>query len=103
MGDPVNTTRHGRTAAALLAPALLAAGMIGLSGAPAQAAAPPVKRFANCTAMHKVFAYRGGVMRVGAHDRRASGAAKNKPAVSTKAYQLNAFSDRDKDGVACEK
>jgi Excalibur calcium-binding domain len=98
----VSTTRKAATGT-LLASALLASGLISLSIAPAQAAAaPPVKRFTNCTAMHKVFAYRGGIKRVGAHDRRSSGVAKYTPYVSTKRYKLNAFSDRDKDGVACE-
>jgi hypothetical protein len=29
--------------------------------------------------------------------------AKYRPYTSTKTYNLNAFSDRDKDGVACEQ
>ena len=69
---------------------------------PAQAAYAPVRAFMNCTAMRKVNAYRGGIKRVGAHDRRAPGVAQYKPYVSTKRYRLNALSDRDKDGVACE-
>ena len=97
----MNIVTHRRAAAALVAPTLLVAGLV-VSAGPAQAAPASVKKFANCTAMHKVYAYRGGIKRVGAHDKRSSGVAKYKPYVSTKGYKLNAFSDRDKDGVACE-
>jgi hypothetical protein len=98
----VNVTTSTRTAAALVAPTLLVVGLV-VGAEPAQAVYAPVKRFANCTAMHKVYAYRGGIKRYGAHDHRSSGVAKYKPYVSTKRYKLNAFSDRDKDGVACEQ
>jgi hypothetical protein len=98
----MDSTTRARAATALIAPALLASGLV-VSAAPAQAATAPVKRFANCTAMHTVFAYRGGIKRVGAYDRRSSGVAKYKPYVSTKRYKLNASRDRDKDGVACEQ
>ena len=83
------------------APTLLATGLI-IAAQPAQATYAPVKAFKNCTAMHKVDAYKGGIKRVGAHDRRSSGTAQYKPYVSTRRYRLNAFSDRDNDGVACE-
>ena len=99
----MHTTRHARTAAALMAPVLLTVGLLGVTQTPAQAVYAPVKKFANCTAMHKVYAYRGGIKRVGARDHRTSGVAKYKPYVSTKRYNLNAGSDRDKDGVACEQ
>jgi hypothetical protein len=95
-------TNRARTSAALVAPALLA-GAIVVAAGPAQATYAPVRTFANCTAMHAVYAYRGGVRKVGAHDRRRSGVARYAPYVSTRTYQLNAFSDRDKDGVACEQ
>ena len=79
-----------------------AAGMLGLA-APAQAAPPPVKKYANCTALNKVFKH--GVARKGAKDKVAG---KTKPVtnftVYTKMYDANkAKLDRDKDGVACEK
>jgi hypothetical protein len=99
----MDTTKRARTGAALTAAALLGGGLVVAAG-PAQAAYAPVKRFQNCTAMHQVSAYKGGVRRAGATDRRASGGvAKYKPYTSTKTYHLNAFSDRDKDGVACEQ
>jgi excalibur calcium-binding domain-containing protein len=95
------TTNRTRVAAAFIAPALVAGALI-IGVGPAQASSAPVKEFANCTAMHKVYAYRGGIKRVGAHDHRSSGTARYAPYVSTKRYQLNSGSDRDKDGVACE-
>src|SRR4051794_30077021 len=95
---PMNRTT--KAAAALIAPLLLA-GIVS-AAAPAQAVYAPVKSFKNCDAMHKVYAYRGGIKRVGAHDKRSSGVAQYKPYVSTRRYNLNTSSDRDKDGVACE-
>ena len=92
-------TKRARVAASLIAPALLAGGL--MAAQPAQAVYAPVKAFKNCTAMHKVYAYRGGIKKVGAHDR-GSGTAQYSPFISTKRYNLNSFSDRDKDGVACE-
>jgi hypothetical protein len=98
----MKTTGRARMAAALIVPTLLAGGMI-IGAETAQATYAPVKSFANCTAMHKVYAYRGGIKKVGAHDRRSSGVAKYKPYVSTTRYNLNSGSDRDGDGVACEQ
>ena len=98
----MNITTHKRATAALVALLLLAAGLV-VSAGPAQAVYAPVKHFANCTALHKVYAYRGGIKRVGAHDHRSSGHAMYKPYVSTKRYKLNTALDRDKDGVACEQ
>ena len=90
-------------ATAIVAPALLLTGLVVVAS-PAQAVYAPIKSFANCTAMHKVYAYRGGIKRVGAHDRRTDGGhAKYAPYVSTKRYNLNTNSDRDHDGVACEQ
>lgn len=97
----MNTRR--RTAVAVAAPALLAGLLVNVTASPAAAVTAPVKTFANCDAMHKVYAYRGGIKKVGAADRRASGVAKYKPYVSTERYKLNAARDRDKDGVACER
>ena len=92
----MNKTRL--TAASVLA-AVTATLAVGVT-APADAAT----KFANCTAMHKVYAYRGGIKRVGAHDKRTDGGhAKYAPYVSTKRYNLNTKSDRDNDGVACEQ
>lgn len=58
--------------------------------------------YPNCTALNRV--YPNGVGKPGARDR-VSG--KTKPVtnflVSAQLYQANAKSDRDKDGIACEK
>jgi hypothetical protein len=86
---------------ALTAPALLAVGLVGVTAGPAAAA--KVKKFDNCTAMHKVAAFKGGIGKPGAKDKRASGGtARYAPYRSLKGYNLNSFSDRDKDGIACE-
>ncbi len=96
---------HQRVRAAVVfaAPALLVAVLVHAPATPAQAASAPIKTFANCDAMHRVPAYRGGIKKVGAVDRRASGTARYKPYVSTARYKLNIARDRDKDGVACER
>jgi hypothetical protein len=95
-------TSSARFAVALAVPALLMSGLVGAQ--PAMAAVPPIKAYANCTAMHKVYAYRGGIKKVGARDKRTVGGhAKYAPYVSTKRYNLNTKSDRDHDGVACEQ
>jgi hypothetical protein len=69
--------------------------------APAPAPEPSATEYANCTAMHED--YKGGVARPGAVDRRASGHARYAPVYSASLYNANSGSDRDKDGVACEK
>jgi hypothetical protein len=97
----MNTKAWSRVAAALLAPALFAGGLI-ISAGPAQAVYAPVKAFDNCTKMQKVYAYRGGVKKPGAVDHRSSGHAQYTPYVGLKRYRLNSSLDRDKDGVACE-
>lgn len=58
--------------------------------------------FANCTALNKV--YRHGVGRKGARDR-VSGTSRpvTNFTVNTAVYNANTKSDRDRDGVACEK
>jgi Excalibur calcium-binding domain len=72
--------------------------------ATAQPSAPTAaaRVFANCTAMNKVYPH--GVGRKGAKDR-VSGSTKPVTtfAVNTAVYNANKKSDRDKDGVACEK
>jgi hypothetical protein len=66
-------------------------------GAPAEA-----KTYKNCTELQKKYAH--GVGKKGAKDK-VSG--KSKPVknfkVDTKVYNENKKSDRDKDGIACEK
>jgi hypothetical protein len=91
-----------RITAAATASALVVGGMVLVAG-PAGAANAPVKSFANCTAMHQVYAYRGGVKKPGAVDHRSSGHARYTPYVGSTRYRLNSGLDRDKDGVACEQ
>lgn len=67
------------------------------TAAPSHAAA---KSFKNCTALNK--AYPHGVGRKGARDK-ASGTPVTNFKVSNSLYTANRGSDRDGDGVACEK
>jgi hypothetical protein len=57
------------------------------------------KKFKNCTELNKV--YPGGVALPGAVN--AGGATKQTPKYDKKLYEANKKSDRDKDGIACEK
>ena len=70
--------------------------VVGFLGAPANAAA---KKFKNCTELNKV--YPGGVALPGAVN--AGGATKKEPKYDKALYTANKSSDRDKDGIACEK
>ena len=111
---PTPPSRFRRGGAALLAAAAIT---LTLGAAPATAAspagvdrvaaaapakAPAAKKYANCTALNRVYPH--GVGKSGAVDR-VSG--KTKPVKNfTKnnaVYAANAKSDRDKDGIACEK
>ena len=67
------------------------------AAAPSLAAA---KTYQNCTAMNK--AYPHGVGRPGARDKTSSTPVTNFK-VSSSLYAANRKSDRDGDGVACEK
>ena len=87
--------------------AVLAVGVpVASASSPVGASSPSVgasaKAYKNCTALNK--AYPHGVGKKGAKDR-VSG--KSKPVknfkVSNALYKANKKSDRDKDGVACEK
>jgi hypothetical protein len=55
--------------------------------------------FKNCTELNKV--YPGGVARPGAVN--VGGATKKVPKYNKALYLANQKSDRDKDGIACEK
>ena len=66
------------------------------SGTPANSAA---KVFKNCTELNKIFP--GGVALPGAVN--AGGITKLVPKFDKKLYEANKKSDRDKDGIACEK
>ena len=57
------------------------------------------KKFKNCTELNKV--YPGGVALPGAVN--AGGATKKEPKYDKALYTANNKSDRDKDGIACEK
>ena len=57
------------------------------------------KKFKNCTELNKV--YPGGVAKPGAVNK--GGATKKEPKYDKALYTANKSSDRDKDGIACEK
>ena len=67
-----------------------------LTSNPAQGAA---KVFKNCTELNRV--YSGGVALPGAVNAR--GMTKMTPKCNKNLYEANKKSDRDKDGIACEK
>ncbi len=69
---------------------------LAISISPAQASA---KVFKNCTELNKV--YPGGVALPGAVN--AGGMTKLTPKFDKKLYEASKKSDRDKDGIACEK
>ncbi len=75
---------------------VLIAAVLSIPLAPSQAAA---KVFKNCTELNKV--YPGGVALPGAVN--AGGKTKFTPEFDKKLYEANKKSDRDKDGIACEK
>jgi hypothetical protein len=58
-----------------------------------------VKKFKNCTELNKV--YPGGVALPGAIN--SGGATKKEPKYDKALYTAHKSSDRDKDGIACEK
>lgn len=57
------------------------------------------KKFKNCTELNKI--YPGGVAIPGAVN--AGGATKKTPRYDKALYDANKKSDRDSDGIACEK
>ena len=71
--------------------------VVGLSVIPISQASS--KAFKNCTELNKK--YPGGVALPGAVNK--GGKTKLTPKYSKKLYNLNKKSDRDKDGIACEK
>jgi hypothetical protein len=76
--------------------ALALALLIGVHGV---AAAVRFVMYKNCDAMHRV--YPGGVAKRGA--KNVGGKTRYKPFYSDALYQANTKSDRDKDGIACER
>lgn len=89
-----------QTAAAPVAPAAATSG--GTTTSVALATRVTVKKFKNCTALNKV--YKHGVGKTSARDKVRG---RTKPVTNFKRhnalYQANRHSDRDHDGVACEK
>ena len=67
--------------------------------APTTQATAAAKKFKNCTELNKV--YPGGVAKPGAVNK--GGTTKYKPTINAALYKTNKKSDRDKDGIACEK
>lgn len=67
--------------------------------APAEASSK-ARTFANCTDMNRVYPH--GVGRPGARDRTSGIPVRNFKR-SKALYKANTKSDRDKDGIACEK
>ena len=70
---------------------------IAISAIPSSQAAAKV--FKNCTELNKV--YPGGVALPGAVN--SGGITKKEPKYNKALYNANKKSDRDKDGIACEK
>ena len=70
-----------------------------ISATPLTQANAASKVFKNCTELNKV--YPGGVALPGAIN--AGGTTKQTPTYDKKLYEANKKSDRDKDGIACEK
>lgn len=81
--------------------AILAVVTAPLGASPADAA-PAAKAYKNCTALNKVYPH--GVGKTTAKDK-VKGSTKKVTSFtkSNKVYSMNTKSDRDKDGIACEK
>lgn len=78
---------------------LLAAALV-LGGALPASANSKAKTHKNCKALNQD--YPGGVAKA-AGIKNKGGKTKYKPYVSKELYEANKNSDRDKDGIACEK
>ena len=86
----------------VIAPAVGAASSGYTSAArPAAAVAPAAKTFKNCTALNKKYPH--GVGRSKTVRDSTSGTPVTNFKVSRALYKANKKSDRDKDGIACEK
>ena len=77
--------------------AAMTAALVLAGAAPSYGAA---KSYKNCTALNKDYPH--GVGRQGARDK-TSGMPVTNFTVSNTLYRSNGSSDRDRDGVACEK
>ena len=78
---------------------LIATISLGLSLGVMPSSHSAAKSFKNCTELNKV--YPGGVALPGAVN--AGGTTKKLPKYNRALYLANQKSDRDKDGIACEK
>ena len=72
---------------------------LGLVIGVSQTSYAAAKKFKNCTELNKV--YPGGVALPGAVNK--GGATKKEPKYDKALYTANKKSDRDGDGIACEK
>ena len=72
---------------------------VGLTFAFLPSSQAVAKVFKNCTELNKV--YPGGVALPGATN--SGGVTKKKPKYDKALYNANKKSDRDRDGIACEK
>jgi hypothetical protein len=91
MGDMMK-----RRGSAAMVAAALCFGTLAVTAVPAEAA----KTYKNCTALNKD--YKHGVGLPGAKDK-TSGTPVTNFKKSKPLYKANKKSDRDKDGIACEK
>jgi hypothetical protein len=108
---PAATRRSGRLVAFSSGIALCLTLAVGVApaGAATQASAPTTSKsavavFKNCTALNAKYA--GGVAKAGVKFNLVNGkkkAFKKRPTFSTALYTANKKSDRDKDGIACER
>lgn len=73
--------------------------LISLTQLPVANTYAVAKVFKNCTELNRI--YPGGVALPGAVN--AGGATKKLPKYDKALYKANVKSDRDKDGIACEK
>jgi hypothetical protein len=80
--------------------AVAAVPFAGPASAAVSSTTAPSKEFRNCTALNKVHPH--GVGKVGARDK-TSGTPVTNFKRNNKLYRENRKSDRDKDGIACEK
>jgi hypothetical protein len=71
----------------------------GLIAGMPQSTYAAAKKFKNCTELNKF--YPGGVAKPGAVNK--GGATKHEPKYNKALYIANKKSDRDSDGIACEK
>lgn len=86
-----------RVLAVVGAVAILVAGLASTASGSTDGSA---RKFKNCTALNKVYPH--GVGRVGARDKTSGEPVRNFKR-SNLLYRQNKGSDRDKDGIACEK